>query len=71
MGENIKEIRKLRDRLEKGGMKKERLDIFDAMFNSCERKLNEEQDFTDSQMLDFYKIFNVLLAQRHIFIVLT
>lgn len=57
MGDNIKEIRKLRDKLEKGGIKKERLDIFDAMFGSYERKLNEKQDFTDSQAYDFYRCF--------------
>lgn len=57
MGENIKEIRKLRDRLEKGGMKKERLDIFDTMFASYKRTLKGEQDFTESQTYDFYKFF--------------
>lgn len=57
MDENINEIRKLRDRLEKGGMTQERLEIFDTMFSSYERKLNEKQDFTDSQTYDFYKFF--------------
>lgn len=57
MGENIKEIRNLRDKLKKGGMTQERLDIFDTMFGSYERKLNEEEDFTDSETLDFYKFF--------------
>lgn len=57
MGENIKEIRNLRDKLKRGGMTQERINIFDTMFSSYERKLNEEQDFTDSQTLDFYKYF--------------
>lgn len=57
MGENIKVIRELRDKLEKGGITRDRLDIFDTMFSSYERKLNEEEDFTDSETLDFYKFF--------------
>ena len=57
MGENINDIRELRNRLEKGGMRQERLDIFDAMFSSYERNLTEDQDFTDSQTYDFYKFF--------------
>lgn len=57
METNIDRIRKLRDDLEKGGMKKERLDIFDAMFHTYERKLTSEQDFSDSQMYDFYLCF--------------
>lgn len=57
MGENIKEIRNLRDRLIKGGMTQEKLAIFDTMFSSYERKLNAEEDFTDSETLDFYKFF--------------
>lgn len=57
MGENIERIRKLRADLEEGGMKKKRLQIFDTMFASYERKLKEGQDFTDSQMYDFYICF--------------
>ena len=57
MGENIERIKRLRIDLEEGGMKKKRLQIFDTMFATYERKLNGEQDFTDSQMYDFYLCF--------------
>lgn len=57
MGENIERIKNLRIGLEEGGMKKKRLRIFDTMFASYERKLKEGQDFTDSQMYDFYLCF--------------
>ena len=58
MGENIESIKKLRADLEEGGMKKERLDAFDALFNTYKRKLTEDQDFSDSQMYDFYQHFS-------------
>ena len=57
MEKNIDRIRVLRYELKKGGIKKERLDMFDAMFHSYERKLTGEQDFNDSQVRDFYNCF--------------
>lgn len=51
--ENIERIRKLRSDLEEGGMKKERLAIFDAMFGSYERKLKGAQDFQILRSMNF------------------
>ena len=66
-GEGIGQIRELRAKLEKGGITAKRLQQFDAMFHSYERNRVEQgkQDFADSQIADFYRIFALDIAQLH------